>query len=144
MVFKQRARDDLAAALPTGDRQDDKFIGKAIDRIEQSLNPDWWTGPATLDPKDGKHVFDREHQAVVELQKVGDPIAQEAIDKLLLADRRLAEKQLLIAIAAGGDSAAIARAQGNLADAEVNIAAGDFAKAILDYKKAWTNAGKAL
>jgi hypothetical protein len=143
MRLKQMARDDLAAALPTGDSQDDKFIGKAIDRIEQSLNPDWWTDSGTLDPQDGKHVFDREHQAVVELQKVGDSIAREAIDKMLLADRMLAEKQLLIAIDAGGNSKAIARARGNLADAEANIAAGDFANAILDYKKAWSNALKA-
>jgi predicted extracellular nuclease len=39
-VLKEMARDDLEAALPTGNRQDDKFIGKAINRIEQSLNPD--------------------------------------------------------------------------------------------------------
>ena len=51
---------------------------------------------------------------------------------------------LLIAIAARGDPAAISRAQGNLANAEVNIAAGHFARAILDYKKAWMNAVKAL
>ena len=87
-------------------------------------------------------MFDREHQAVVELQKVGDPVVREAIDKLLQADRQLVLRQLLIA--AAGDPARIASAHGNLADAEVNIADGDFAKAILDYKKAWTNAMKAL
>jgi hypothetical protein len=44
---------------------------------------------STLDSKGGKHVFEREHQAVVELRKVSDPVARGAIDKLLHADRGL-------------------------------------------------------
>jgi len=143
MLLKGIARDDLIAALPTGSKNDDKFIGKAIDRIGESLNSAWWTGASTLDPKNGKHVFDREHQAVVELEKVDSPVAQAAIDELLLADRGLALQQLLVAIVGGGDPADVAKAQSNLADAAANITAGDFANAVLDYKKAWTNAVKA-
>jgi hypothetical protein len=45
--------------------------------------------------------------------------------------------------AGGGDPGDIAKAQGNVADAATNIANGDFAKAVLDYKKAWQNAIKA-
>ena len=69
--------------------------------------------------------------------------AQASIDALLDADRQLVLKQLTIAMLGGGDPGRIAQAQGNMADAVANIAAGDFAEAVLDYKKAWTNAVKA-
>ncbi len=144
MSLKEMARDDLAAALPTGDSKDDKRIEKAIDRIDQSLNPDYWTGPSTLDEKDGKHVFDREKQAANELEKVGTPLAFAAIDDLIAADRLLAGLQLQAAIDAGGDAEKIAKAQDALADAEANVLAGEFSKAIGDYKKAWTESVKAL
>jgi predicted extracellular nuclease len=141
---KEAARLELSLLLPTGNDQDDHFIEKAIDRIDQSLNPAWWTGPSTLDPRTGKHVFDREHQAVVELQKVNTVDVQAAIDALVDADRQLALKQLTSAILGGGDPGRIADAQANMADAAAHVTAGDFAKAVLDYKKAWTNAVKAL
>ncbi len=44
----------------------------------------------------------------------------------------------------GGDAVRIAQAQGNLEDAATNITEGDLAEAVLDYKKAWLNAVKAL
>ena len=62
--LKESARSALAAALPTGDRKADKFIDQAIQRIDQSLTSTWWLDDVTLDPANGKHVFDREHQAV--------------------------------------------------------------------------------
>ena len=142
--LKVIARGDLAAALPTGNKQDDKRIEKAIERITQSLSPAWWIDESTLDPNSGNHVFDREHQAVQELEKVSTVDVQSAIDQLVDADRRLAGLQLLAAIDAGGNPQDIAKAQGNLADAEAHVAAGDFSKAIGDFKKAWQNAIKAV
>jgi predicted extracellular nuclease len=143
MLLKEMARDDLIAALPTGSKNDDKFIGKAIDRIDESLNSAWWTGASTLDPENGKHVFDREHQAVQELLKVSTVDVQSAIDEIVEADKQLALQQLIAAILDGGNPGQIAKAQGNFGDAATNAAAGDFANAVLDYKKAWTNAVKA-
>jgi predicted extracellular nuclease len=140
---KKAARANLSALLPTGNKQDDKRISKAIGRIDMSLNPGWWTGPSTLDPKKGKHVFDREHQAVQELMKVRTADVQGAIDDLVDADRLLAMAQLTAAINGGGSAVWIARAQANMADAEAHVAAGDYAKAVLDFKKAWMNAIKA-
>ena len=46
------------------------------------------------------------------------------------------------AIAAGGNPGRIAQAQVNIAEA--HVANGEFAKAILDFKKGWQNAVKAL
>ncbi len=37
-------------------------LAQAIEQIDQSLEPAWWLDDVTLDPEDGKHVFDREHQ----------------------------------------------------------------------------------
>ncbi len=142
--LKLETIDDLSALLPTGDKKDDKSVQKAIDRIEQSLNPAWWIDSATLDSKNGKHVFDRERQAVQELQKMSTVQVQSAIDQIVEADRLLAQRQLDAAISGGGDAADIAKAQGNMADAVANAASGNFAKAVQDYKKAWQNAVKAL
>jgi predicted extracellular nuclease len=143
MGLKETASLELSLLLPTGDKQDDHFIEKAIERIDQSLNPDWWVDGSTLDPKTGNHVFDREHQAVQELEKVTTVDVSAAIDQILEADKQLALKELITAILGGGNPDRIAKAQGNMADAADHVANGEFAKAILDYKKAWQNAIKA-
>ena len=69
---------------------------------------------------------------------------QAAIDQILPVGRQLAYVQLYAAMVGGGDSVRIVQAQANIADAGANISAGNFADAVLDYKKAWTNAVKAL
>ena len=116
----------------------------AIQRIDQSLALAWWLDDITLDPKNGNRVFDREHQAVIALSKVNLPVASRAINDLVEADRRLATAQLQIAIDVGGDPKTIARGQQSLADAADDATAGRFDKAVLEYKRAWTNAIKAL
>ncbi|MDH3463768.1 MAG: ExeM/NucH family extracellular endonuclease, partial [Acidimicrobiia bacterium] len=141
--LKEATSIELSALLPTGDRQDDHFIQKAIGRVDDSLNPARWTGPATLDLKTGKLVFDADHQAVQELVKVATVDVQWAIDWILTADRQLALQQLNAAILGGGNPSRIVQAQANLADAAAHIAVGDFVDAVLDYKKAWVNAVKA-
>jgi predicted extracellular nuclease len=143
MGLKETASLELSALLPTGDSQDDHFIEKAIERIDESLNPDWWLDASSLDPKDGNHVFDSEHQAAQELQKVTTVDVSAAIDQIVTADRQLALKELIAAILGGGNPGRIAQAEGNLADAAAHVANGEFAKAVLDYKKAWQNAIKA-
>ncbi|MCB9102574.1 MAG: hypothetical protein H6632_23765, partial [Anaerolineales bacterium] len=146
--LKQAARDDLAALLPTGDKNTDKRFEKAMERVDQSLNPAWWATASTLDAQTGNHVFDRERQAVNELQKVltGSfaEAAQPAIDKLVEADRQLAQVALNIAITSNGDSSRIAKAQEEMAQAAQETANGDFDQALQHYKKAWTEAIKAL
>ena len=142
--LKESTRATLADALPTGDRRSDQFIAQAIERIDQSLTSSWWLDDVTLDPSNGNHVFDREHQAVIALSKVNLPVAAGAIADLVEADRRLATVQIQIAVDAGGDHKNIARAQQALAAAEAYATAGRFDKAVLEYKQAWTNAVKAL
>ena len=140
---KESARAVLMSALPTGDRTADKFIQQAIERIDQSLEPAWWLDGMTLDPKDGKRVFDRERRAVVALSKVDLPVATEAIGKLVEADRRLAAVQIQLAIDAGGDPKELAKAQRSFAVAASFADVGRFDKAVQEYKQAWMNAIRA-
>ena len=106
-ALKETTSDELSSLLPTGNKNDDKSIQKAIDRINESLNPAWWIDNSTLDPKDGGKVFDREHQAVQELMKVKTVDVQAAIDSILSADRQLAFKEILEADDAGGNAGRI-------------------------------------
>ena len=79
-----------------------------------------------------------------ELEKVTTVDVQSAIDQIVAADRQLALKQLTRRhprwAAMPVESP---KRKGNLADAAATCANGDFAKAVLDYKKAWQNAVKA-
>ncbi len=145
--LKEAARADLEALLPTGSSKDDKAIEKAIDAIDDSLDPDRWLDDSYLNGKDGNKVFDEEKKAVKELDKVtgsAAAAAQAAIDQLLAADDLLANAALDIAINTGGKASDIAKAQSELAKAADEIADGDFDKAIDHYKKAWQHAVKAV
>jgi len=150
MKAKQQVVADLSALLPTGDTETDSRIEKAIQRVEDSLNPDYWTSDSTLDPEHGDRVFDRERQAVIELEKVakgGGPAAGASLDAifdLIGADQQLAGLAIGEAIAAGGDQTEIDKALEEYAKAMDAIADGDYAKAVEHYRKAWQNAIKAL
>ncbi len=144
--LKEDTALELSLLLPTGDTKNDKRIAKAIDRIEESLNPAWWTSSSTLDAKKGRHVFDRERMAVKELMKVDAPDdidAQAAIDQLLEADRQLAQVAITAAILGGGDQGRIDKALARMAQAADAIADGKFDRAVGYYKKAWQEAIKA-
>ena len=141
-ALKETAQVELEGLLPTGSSGDDRRIQKATDHIDQSLNSAW-LDPATLDPETGKRVFDYEHQAARELEKVKTVDVQSSIEMLVIADQRLALTELFVATSEGANSSRLNKAVDNLADAAANIAKGKFAEAILDYKKAWTNAVKA-
>ena len=134
---------ELAALLPMESASEDHTIGKAIDRINGSLNSAWWLDDSTLNKKTGNFVFDAEHQAVQELMKVTSVDVQGSIDVLILADQQLVLKQYLATVAGGGNAGRIAQAEGNMSDALANLAIGEYARAVLDYKKAWVNLIKA-
>jgi len=136
----------LQGALPTGDAKADKRIEKAITRLEQSLNSDYWVDDENLDPKEGKKVFDRERQAVHELMNVDEAIADVSsyVDAIVGADQTLAQKAIDDAILAGGDQERIDKAVAEMAKATAEEADGDFYKAVYHYRKAWQEAQKAL
>ena len=136
---------DLEALLPTGSRSTDRRINKAINLIEASLNPDWWTSDQTIT---NKRVFDNERSAVVQLELVaaGGPAAaaaQVAIDVLVNADRQLAQIELIAAVARDGRASKIAAAERAMAHADELTMAGRYNEAINAYKRAWDAAAKA-
>jgi hypothetical protein len=146
MGDKQAVAADLADLVPTGNKSSDGRLNKAVDSIEASLNPNWWTSDQTIS---NKKVFDNERGAVVQLELIltaggaEAAAAQAAIDVLVNADRQLAQIELIAAIARGGRAAKIADAQAAMADAAVLTAAGLYNEGVNAYKTAWDAATKA-
>ena len=145
--LKEAARDELAAALPTGSWWTDFLIGRAIVRIEASLNPSYWVDDSTLDPARGWRVFANEAIAAKWLMLVRGPAqdtARTALEHLVAADDLLASDAVDFAIAAGGDEREIARAERELARAAVDVERGRFDRAILHFRSAWRFAVRAV
>jgi len=169
---KQNALAKLNGIYPTGENKVDHSIKKAIEDIEKSLNIDpkhpdkpWkkhslWLDDNHLDPNHGREVFDEEKKAVKELNHLMDkkdtlaevkPVCQEVIDELIKADYMLARTAIDEAIAAGGNSKEIDKAEEEMAKAqeELDHTKKDgtldprYDKAIDHYKKAWEHACKA-
>jgi hypothetical protein len=142
---KQAALDLLNGIYPTGDKDTDKRFEKAIGSIGKSVTPEYWIDDTTLDPKDGKKVFDEEKKAVKELMKLeGNALADQVIDALVAIDGALAQAAVDAATLAGGDQNDLDKANERLAKAADAIADGDYDKAIEEYKKAWEYAQKAV
>ena len=146
---KQTAIADLSGLLPGASKKVANSLDKAIDRIEDSLDPKYWKSGYVLDLKDGKKVFDRERQAVKDLEKAikdgGPSVAlQAAIDELVAVDRGLAETAIAVAEYNGGKASEIAKAYQEVAKAEEELAKGKPDKAVEHYRKAWEKAAKAV
>jgi hypothetical protein len=146
MGDKESVAADLAALLPTDDKNTDKRLDKAIEAIEASLNPRWWTSEQTIN---NKKVFDNERNAIAQLELIvasGVPeagAAQAAIDALVNSDRQLAQIELIAAIARGGSASKIADAEAAMADAAALTALGLYNEAVNAYSVAWDAATKA-
>ncbi|MCP3973449.1 MAG: ExeM/NucH family extracellular endonuclease, partial [bacterium] len=146
MGDKEAVAGDLEALLPTGSWWIDRTVNRAIDRIEASLNPNWWDSDSTIN---NRRVFDRERQAVSSLRLVtfssssAAPAAQEAIDTIVAIDRQLAEIELIAAVASGGNAWRIARAEAALARGDLFASYGLSGAAINQYKFAWYWADRA-
>ncbi len=143
---KTKVVGDLNALLPTGSSRNDKAINRAIDSIEDSLNPEYWADGDHLTEK-GKKVFDNEKKAVQELGKVWGAArapARAAIATLVGVDADLAQTAIDVAIASGGNQKEIAKAQNEIAKAERALAKGHAPQAVNHYGNAWYHATKAL
>ena len=154
--LKLEAIEDLEAAK-TGDKKIDKKIDKAIKYIGKSLKDKYWEDDTHLDPKHGKKVFYYEKKAVKYLLKVikdkkapdsVKDVCREVIDKLVTADKMLAEQALEDAKEYEGEDKKvdkeIERAEKELEKAEKDLGKGKPDKAIDHYKKAWEHAQKAI
>jgi beta-glucanase (GH16 family) len=144
---KQAVIADLQALLPASSEFATERIEKAITRIEQSLDPDYWINGFILDPTDGKNVFNRERKAVVELLKIRGPeaaAAQAAINALVGVDEGLASTAIAIAELNGGTASDIAKARKEMGKAEAELAKNRPDRAIIRYRQAWYHATKSI
>jgi CSLREA domain-containing protein len=145
---KEAIREALVTELLSGavDRNEERRINEAIERIDKSLRPDRWVSDDRLDPKHGKKVFDEERKAVHELMKIDapSPVVTDAIQGLTDIDEQLALLAVADATAAGGDVRHLQHAQRELDRATAHLAKGEYDKAIDRYRNAWSEAQKAM
>lgn len=134
-----------------------KKIGEAIGKIKESLKDSLWVSDTSLNLDRGQEVFDREKDAVHILMdlindgKVPSDVKAECrkvVDKLLMADKALAEKALQDAQAIPSPNQRVLNeigiSQGELVKAAQEIAKGHFDSAVDHYKHAWEHARSAL
>jgi predicted AlkP superfamily pyrophosphatase or phosphodiesterase len=138
----RKVRRDLINELRrlplTGDRTRDAAIRRAIDRLRESLADRFWRDDATLGAR-GAAVFVADHAALQELAKAGavvTPLARAlvAIDEELATG---AVDEALEALGEHGHGQGVERAQAALRDAAAARAAGDLARALEHYRRAW-------
>jgi HYR domain-containing protein len=142
---KQNVLDQLVALLPTVTGENQTKLSDAIEEITDSLKPALWIDETHLQPGKGGDVFEEEEDAVEKLGELqGVAGSQGFIDRIVKADRLLADVAINVAIAAQGDPKAIAKAQEKLARGDSDIAAGKFENGIERYREAWKWANKAV
>ncbi|MGH1489996.1 MAG: family 16 glycosylhydrolase [Acidimicrobiales bacterium] len=141
---------DLEALLPAGNAGTTSRIQRAIDRIERSLNPAYWSGGSTLDSRLGTRVFAAERQAILELRVVARgrtpeaAAANQAIEELLAVDAGLAQIAIELAELNNADQNRIDRAKREVARAVAAEANGRSDQAVAFYSRAWGQANEAL
>lgn len=144
--LKIKARNELIALLPTGDKKTYKSIKKAIVSIQWSLRRNFWESKLILDPVNGKMVFEGSKRAAKELRKLlkNRINVKSVIYALVESDRQLAKFALDTAVIKGGNAKEIDKARKEMAKAADELRKGKFDNAIDKYKKAWEHAIKAL
>jgi hypothetical protein len=138
---KAGLRDGLQALVPTVGKNDAKDIEKAIGDLNKSLDDKYWATNSRLTKK-GNKVFDEEKSAVKNLEKVNGADVSPFIRGLVEVDRVLAVVQISDAEAAAGNPKELAKAYERMVKAQEELDAGEYAKAIDNYKKAWEYARK--
>jgi hypothetical protein len=143
---KEHTIRTLSAAIPSGDRGDDRRIERAIGNIEDSLDDRYWVDDTHLTDK-GHKVFSEEKKAVQDLMRVdgsAEDAAQAATEALVTADEVLAGTAIADAIDRGGSERYILRAESQMREAAEDVDRERYDKAIDHYRRAWEYAQKAL
>ena len=150
--YKQSILTDLTTLRNTvTDKKDGKKLDDAIQRLSNSLDSGLWVSENTLDAKNGKKVFLGEKDTVVKLssliKKNNSGIAgtiQGFINRLVAADRALADIAIHQAISAGAPGNKIAIAQNEFARGNNSANNNQYTVAILHFRNAWQHAQQAM
>src|SRR5262249_3656610 len=127
-------------------------LDAAIASLQASVNSSLWIDQTHLQPATGQTVFADERDAVKSLQDllknkkstIPDSALQGPIDRIMKADRLLAEVAVNAAIAAGGLSDLIADAQRELGMGDTDRSNARFDQAVGHYGLAWKHAQQAV
>jgi len=144
-ILKQNAQDELNA-LDVTDKKDQKRINKADKAIGKSLQDKFWIDDSTLTKK-GKKVFDHEKKAVKELLKVKSVDVSSIIEKLVDADKTLAQTAIDLVPTDTGINKVdkeLVKANKEMTKAQNALDNDKPKKAIEKFKKAWNHAQKAI
>jgi hypothetical protein len=144
-VLKEDAVASLQTLLPTGDQQADRKIQRAINEINDSLEPRLWLDDSHL-TDDGRRVFHEEKEAARALTRILNPptIVASVLDSLVAADQALARTAIDEATAAGGDAGILAEAEKQMQKAAEELANGHLPEAIEHSGRAWKKAQRSL
>jgi len=115
-------------------KKDEQIVDKAIERLQDSLNSSYFVNGSNLSCS-GKHVFDREKQAVDELSKVSNQgLVSDLILQLVEADRLFAFTAINTSSCSEKD---IDKAEWEFNDALLEVIDGKYSKAIEGFRNAW-------
>jgi HYR domain-containing protein len=143
---------DLVALRATvTDRSDREKLDAAIRHLRKSVDPQLWGDDSHPDEEVGGRVFGEEEDAVSELRDlirdphstVPDAVLLALINRMVGADRLIAQVAIADAEARGGNPARIARARDELAKGNLALSRGRFEDAIDHYRDAWKQALRA-
>jgi hypothetical protein len=126
---------DLRGLLPTGDRQRDAAIAKAIDRLRDGLADRFWRDDATLGAR-GAHTFEHDREALQALARAG-ALARPFAKAAVAIDEELAMAALDAAHDEPGDHRDLARAEAALKEADAALEAGNLDRAVDRYRRVW-------
>lgn len=150
--YKEKVLTDLTILRGTiTDKQDGKTLDDAIKRLSNSLDAGLWLSENTLVTKNGKNVFQWEKDTVVKLSSLikrnNSEIAgslQGFINRLVAADRALADIAIHQAISANGNPKEIAIAQNEFTRGNQSANNNQYAMAITHFRNAWQHAHQAM
>jgi len=151
-AIKQDVLGDLVAlrAIAT-DRSDREKLEAAIKHLGKSVDPSLWLDDSHPQDEDGGRVFGEEQDAVSELRDlirdphspIPDAVLLALINRLVGADRLIAQVAIADAVARGGNPTRVAKARDELAKGSRAWSNGRFESAIEHYRDAWKHALKA-
>jgi beta-glucanase (GH16 family) len=149
-ALRQEVADGLALLIPSSSGPDAEAIQRAIERLEDGLDPENWINGSTLDTDNGGRVFQRDREAAAFLTPVTRKASREAeavmaaIEQLVLADADLAALAVAVAERNGAPETDLVAARRQLELGDEKVAAGEPSQAIEHYKVAWERANAAV
>lgn len=145
-------KEDAVATLQgltSTNRKTRVMIARAANHLEKSVDEKYWTDSTHLKCIFGEKVFDHEENAMIILMALTDPYQRrtydptieptvdELIEKILNADKRLAQTAIDEAEAVHPNARYLKFARARMLLAEFDIQMGDEDRAIRDYRNAW-------